>query len=140
MRETSFRLDRYRLDEHCCATVSFDAMSIVVHHVPVDGPPLRSEADATDLLGSTYGTGAEMIAIPVSRLDPDFFDLKTKVAGLFTQKLLNYRMRVAIVGDITPYLERSSALRDYVRESNRGRQLWFVADERELSDRSGGAA
>ncbi|WP_018177878.1 DUF4180 domain-containing protein [Jongsikchunia kroppenstedtii] len=115
-------------------------MSIVVHHVPADGPLLRTEADATDLLGSTYGTGAEMIAIPVGRLDPDFFDLSTKVAGLFTQKLLNYRMRVAIVGDITPYLARSTALRDYVLESNRGRQLWFVADDRELSDRSGGAA
>jgi len=115
-------------------------MNIVVHHVPADGPLLRTEADATDLLGATYGTGAELIAIPVDRLDPDFFDLKTTVAGLFTQKLLNYRMRVAIVGDIAGHVAASNALRDYVLESNRGRQLWFVDDDGELTARLDGAA
>jgi hypothetical protein len=32
-----------------------------------------------------------------------------------------------------------AALRDFVRESNRGRQVWFVADGDELARRPAGA-
>jgi hypothetical protein len=48
---------------------------------------------------------------------------------------VNYGLRLAVVGDISELLERSGALRDFVRESNRGRQVWFVADEAELAAR-----
>jgi hypothetical protein len=45
------------------------------------------------------------------------------------QRFANYRARVAVV------VAASTALRDFVRESNRGAQLWFVADEAELTRR-----
>ena len=45
---------------------------------------------------------------------------------------------MAVVGDITTEIAASTALRDFVRESNRGTQLWFVADEAELTRRLGG--
>jgi len=35
---------------------------------------------------------------------------------------------VAVVGDIAAHVEAGDALRDFVRESNRGTQLWFVPD------------
>jgi hypothetical protein len=57
------------------------------------------------------------------------------VAGEVVQKFVNYRLRLAIVGDLTTHLAVSAALRDFVRESNRGRQLWFVADDAELDAR-----
>jgi hypothetical protein len=103
-----------------------------VHHIPAEGPLLSSGADA---LGIIYGEGAEWIALPATRLDPAFFDLSSGIAGEFAQKFVNYRQRLAIVGDISPHLDRSSALRDFVRESNEGRQLWFVADADDLKRR-----
>ena len=51
------------------------------------------------------------------------------------QKFANYGLRLAVVGDIAEPLGASAALRDFVRESNRGRQVWFVADGDELAQR-----
>jgi uncharacterized protein DUF4180 len=109
-----------------------------VHHVPADGPLLGSGADA---LGLIHGEGVledAWIAVPAARLDPAFFTLSTGLAGELVQKFVNYRQRLAIVGDISGYVDGSAALRDFVRESNRGRQVWFVADADELARRLAG--
>lgn len=71
----------------------------------------------------------------MSRLDGDFFQLKTRIAGEMLQKFVTYQVRVAILGDISAHLDQSSALRDFVRECNRGDQIWFVADQAELAAR-----
>jgi len=102
--------------------------------VPADGPPIRTGGDAIELM---YGTEAEWLAVPVARLDPTFFDLRSGVAGDLAQKFVNYGQKVAIVGDISEHVERSDALRDFVRESNRGAHLWFVTDAEELARRLG---
>ncbi len=46
------------------------------------------------------------------------------------QKFVSYGKRLAIV---RRHPRESAALRDLVRESNRGRRVWFVADTDELS-------
>lgn len=99
------------------------------------GPSLLSEADALDLIGDTSFTDADWIVIPVARLDPAFFDLSTRHAGLFLQKMINYQRRVVVLGGISHFLEKSGSLRDFVRESNRGKHLWFVQDMEELAQR-----
>lgn len=104
---------------------------------PAQGPPLRSDRDAVDLIGEAFGNRAGLIVIPTERFHPDFFLLKTGIAGGFIQKFVNYRMRLAIVGDISAQLEKSAALRDFVREANRGDRFCFVADVKELEDRLG---
>jgi hypothetical protein len=38
---------------------------------------------------------------------------------------VNYRLRLAIIGDLAAYAEQSAALRAFISESNRGRTLWF---------------
>ena len=111
------------------------ARTVDVHHISAEGPLLGSGADA---LGLIYGDGvgeAEWIAVPASRLDPAFFTLSSGVAGEFVQKFANYGLQLAVVGDISDPLAESAALRDFVRESNRGRHVWFVADEDELAQR-----
>ena len=92
------------------------------------GPLLRSEVDARDMIQETFGTGIELAIVPIERLDPDFFVLRTGVAGVFVQKLVQYRLRLAVVGDISAHVEASDALRDWVREVNRGRDILFVPD------------
>lgn len=104
----------------------------VVFFVAADGPRLGSEQDALDLLGETYGTQADMLAVPASRFVPAFFDLSTRLAGHFFQKLQNYGMRLAIVGDISAATAKSRALQDFIGETNRIGHHVFAADRAAL--------
>jgi hypothetical protein len=96
-----------------------------------DGPPIASPQDALDVIGSAFSR-ADVVAIPAGRFDDRFFSLRTGLAGEIMQKFVNYRMRLAVVGDISAHVAASTALRDLVIESNRGRHVWFVADLNEL--------
>lgn len=100
------------------------------------GPQVATVQDALDLIGATYH-GAEVVAVPVSRLDESFFSLETRFAGEVMQKFLNYRLRLAVVGDISQHLAASSALRALVRESNRADHVWFLPDLDALDARLG---
>lgn len=111
---------------------------VAVFFVAAQGPALSSEQDALDLLGETYGSEAEMIAVPAGRFAPAFFDLSTTLAGHFFQKLQNYQMRLAIVGDITGAVSRSTALRDFVAETNRRGHHLFVDNRAALVSALGG--
>jgi hypothetical protein len=102
-----------------------------------DGPPVGATT-VLDLVGDALGRGVGWIALPVARLDPAFFSLRSGVAGEVVQKLTTYRLRLAVHGDIAPLTDASSALRDWVREVNRGITVWFVADLDELAGRLAG--
>jgi len=92
------------------------------------GPIVATERDGTDLIGDAMGDGADWLAIPVERLSPDFLKLSTGLAGAILQKGVNYRVNIAIVGDVSAQMAASKPLNDFVGESNRGRHVWFVAD------------
>jgi hypothetical protein len=113
---------------------------ISIHDIPTlicapDGPPIRSESDALDLIGETLGQRVEVVVIPVERLAEDFFQLKTGLAGQIMQKFVQYRRRLVILGDITRFTEHSRALSSLVYESNHGDQVWFLTDRAELDAR-----
>jgi hypothetical protein len=99
------------------------------------GKTLGSERDAVDLIGEARAHGAGLVAVPVARLDDDFFRLGTRVLGEFIQKFVTYQVRLAIVGDIGRHVEASTALRDFVYETNRGTQIWFVAGLDDLREK-----
>jgi Domain of unknown function (DUF4180) len=98
---------------------SYDLHGVRVFECGAEGPQLRSDCDAIDLVSAMSGHNAAMIVIPIERLHPDFFQLSTRVAGEIIQKFVNYRLRVAILGDISRYVAESTAFRDFVREGNR---------------------
>lgn len=100
-----------------------------------DGPRLAAESDASDFLSAAWSHETEWVAVPTTRLGPDFLRLSTRLAGLVIQKFVNYRINLAIVGDISAELAASNALRDFVHESNQGRSVWFVTDLAELEQR-----
>lgn len=91
------------------------------------GPLIATTQDALDLVGTSF-LGAQAVAVPASRLDVSFFSLGTRFAGEVMQKFVNYRLRLAVLGDISAHLAASSALRDLVRESNQADHVWFLPD------------
>jgi hypothetical protein len=99
-----------------------------VHVCADEGPSLAGDYELSGLIGDLFGSGAKIVAIPLSRLGPDFPRLSTGVAGQVLQKLVNYRFQVAILGDVSAPVANSEPLRDFVRESNRGETVWFVDD------------
>ncbi len=100
------------------------------------GATIATVQDVLDIIGSAFYR-AELVAIPVPRFDEKFFSLRTGFAGEVMQKFVNYHLRLIIVGDISAHVQASDALRDLVRESNRGKHIWFVADLEELDSRLG---
>jgi hypothetical protein len=97
-----------------------------------DGNKLTSERDALDLIGEAMQQGAEVVLVPVERLEEDFFQLKTRLAGQIIQKFVTYRLRLVILGDISRYVAQSHAFRDFVYETNRGNHVWFIPNLQEL--------
>jgi hypothetical protein len=112
-------------------TVS-DRHGVKVLTFPVDGPKVATDRDAVDLIAQSFDHRPDLIVVPVERLDEGFFTLSTRIAGEVVQKFVTYGLRLAIIGDIRHHLEASESLRDYVRETNKGGQVWFVADLDEL--------
>jgi hypothetical protein len=85
---------------------------------------ITSPDDILDLMAEARLNDSGRMIIHDKSLHPDFFDLKTKVAGEILQKFSNYRMRLAIVGDFSGF--KSESLRDFIRESNRTGTISFV--------------
>ena len=99
-----------------------------VHVLEADGPPIADGGDVLALIYDEAAAEADWIAVPVERFEPGFFDLRTGIAGDIAQKVVNYRARLAVVGDVSVQTERSTAFRDFVRESARSPHLRFVPD------------
>ncbi|WP_242676940.1 DUF4180 domain-containing protein [Streptomonospora litoralis] len=100
-----------------------------------EGAPLDGERAALDLIGDMWGRGAAWAALPAERLGAGFFDLANGVAGGVVQRLANYRLGLAVVGAVPVEAGAGSAAAAFVREADRGAQLWFVADLVELGRR-----
>jgi hypothetical protein len=95
----------------------------------VSAKPLGTPQDAIDLIGdASYWHHATWVAVRVEDLPDGFFALSSGVAGEIVQKFAQYGVGLAVVGDVASYEVSSTPFRDWVRESNRGWQLWFVAD------------
>jgi hypothetical protein len=86
-----------------------------------------------DFLELVANVPARAFVIPRNLLDEKFFDLKTGVAGEILQKVSNYRLKLAIVGDFGQVASKS--LKDFISESNRGNQVIFVDSREEALER-----
>lgn len=86
---------------------------------------IQNTEDALDLMGNLYYQGFDKMIIHDKNLSPDFFDLKNKMAGDILQKFSNYRVRLVIVGDFSKFTSKS--LKDFIYESNKGKQVNFLS-------------
>lgn len=104
------------------------------------GGVIAAERDATDVVANASFLGADHVLLRAEQLAPGFVDLSTGLAGAVTQKFVNYRVRLVVVGGLME--AGSESWRAFVRESNRGGHLWFAPDRAAALERirAGGAA
>lgn len=79
-----------------------------------------------------YETGCNKIALNKDAIVEDFFILSKGLAGEILQKFVNYQTKFAIYGDYSRYT--SKPLKDFIYESNNGKDIFFAKNEDEAID------
>lgn len=98
-----------------------------------DGVVIGNVQDALDLMATVrHNHECDKMMLFMQNINPDFFELRTGLAGEVLQKYTNYGVQLAIVGDFSKF--ESKALRDFIRESNRGEQVFFLPNEQAALD------
>jgi hypothetical protein len=93
------------------------------------GVLVKELQDALDLMAECTALDARGMILEQHQLIPEFFELRTGLAGEVLQKFSTYRMKLAIVGNFAGIT--SNSLQDFIRESNRYGQVCFVSSEEE---------
>ncbi len=58
---------------------------------------ISKETDAMDLIAACFENNTNLLIIHYETLSEDFFNLRTGLAGAILQKLVNYKIKVAII-------------------------------------------
>lgn len=90
---------------------------------------IKTPQDGLDIIGNSIYKNCYKIIIHENGLSPEFFDLKSGLAGEILQKFSNYDCQLAIIGDFSKY--PSQSLQDFIRESNQKGQINFVSSMEE---------
>jgi hypothetical protein len=98
-----------------------------------EGIIIREVQDALDLMADSSYFGSRRIVINENQLIPEFFDLKSGIAGEILQKFSTYDVQLAIIGEFSKYSGKS--LRGFIFESNKLRRINFVSTLEEAKER-----
>ncbi|WP_118975280.1 DUF4180 domain-containing protein [Taibaiella koreensis] len=107
-------------------------MNIIFHErngfsiaeINADGILIDNVDEALQLFMDLSYQGTDRLVIYERNITPAFFELRSGFAGALLQKCVNYKIRLAIVGDFDHYPGQS--LRDFIFESNQGNQAGFL--------------
>lgn len=89
---------------------------------------ISQDSDGTDLISICMSEGSDGLIITKELVHPDFFDLKTGLAGEILQKFSTYGYKLIITGHFNRVRMKES-LAAFVRESNRLGNIRFVNAE-----------
>lgn len=112
------KIEKIEKNNTVCAVVRSDEAVII-----------DSQSALDVLMSAKYDIGTGNIAIDKKLITEDFFILSSGLAGEILQKYVNYGGRIAIYGDFSRYT--SKPLKDFIYESNKGNDVFFVASEEE---------
>lgn len=76
-----------------------------------------------------YQTNCDKIVLNKEAIVEEFFILSKNLLGEILQKFINYQIKFAVYGDYSKYT--SKPLRDFIYESNKGKDIFFVENEEE---------
>jgi len=107
-----------------------------VESIPGEGV-ITNENDALDLVAACGEVETDRLLLHGENLSPDFFQLRTGLAGAVLLKFSNYRIKAAAV--VTPEQVGQGKFSEFVLETNRGREFgvfttreqaerWLLAD------------
>lgn len=88
--------------------------------------------DAIDLIGNLFFEGINHFILFENQITPEFFNLKSGIAGEILQKFTTYNIKLAVVGNFDKF--QSKSLNDFIFESNKRKQIIFVETEKEAID------
>ncbi len=104
----------------------FEANKQKIAEIVADGIVVNDERDALDIMANAGYAGARGIILHAANLNPDFFELRTGIAGEILLKFTNYQMKLAIIGEFDKF--ESKSLTAFITESNRGNLIFFMPD------------
>lgn len=108
--------------------------NVEIAHVTAEGVIIEDVQSAVDLMMTVkYETGVKNIAVSKDLFTDRFFVLSSGLAGEILQKLVNYQFRIAIYGDYSKYT--SKPLKDFMYESNNGKDVFFTNDIKSAVDK-----
>jgi hypothetical protein len=81
-------------------------------------------ATPSDFLDVIMNCQTDTIALDKQALHDDLFELKTRLAGEFLQKIVNYRRRLVVLGNFENI--ESKSLNDFIYESNKTGRIVFA--------------
>ena len=94
--------------------------------VSSDEKIITDTQSALDLVMTVkYETGTNKIIMEKRTIVDEFFVLSSGMAGEILQKFINYHIKIAIYGDYSKYT--SKPLKDFIYESNKGKDVFFVS-------------
>lgn len=103
---------------------------VAVAVISSDEKIITDAQSALDLVMAVkYEADADRIVVDKKAVCEDFFILSTGLAGEILQKFVNYGIKCAIYGDYSRYT--SKPLKDFIFESNRGKDIFFTSDREE---------
>ncbi len=91
--------------------------------------PVKTEADALDLVALCGENETSLLLIHHDALDADFFDLKTRSAGLMLQKFANYHIKAVVV--LPEDIVQSKRFMEMALEANKGNSFRIYASREE---------
>lgn len=94
---------------------------------------VNNAEEGLQLMVDLYYQDFDKIIIPAQSITPDFFDLKTGIAGEILQKFSNYKVQLVLVGDFAKY--PGQRIQEFIYESNKGRQVNFLGTVEEAVER-----
>lgn len=115
------KIEVHQKDDHKIAEVISD--EILIHDAE----------DGLQLLVDLYYQGFDKVIVYEKNIIPEFFDLKTRLAGEVLQKFSNYRVQLVIVGEFGKYPGQS--IKDFIFESNKGRLINFHSTLEEAKEK-----
>lgn len=94
-------------------------------YVESDEILISDTQSALDFIATvSFEKGCNRIIIDKSSVCEDFFRLSSSIAGDILQKFVNYRTKLAIIGDYSKYT--SKPLHNFIYECNNGSDIFFV--------------
>jgi hypothetical protein len=112
---------------------TFDINGICIAEIISNDIEICNVQGALDILSECYARGASSVIVKDKNIVPDFFDLKTGLAGEILRKFSMYRFKLAIVGDFSNISSKN--LSAFIYESNKTGDTCFVNSVEEAKER-----